>query len=121
MLGTLPVMIAALDGKRYIRHDNILDEALDAYQSNYDDSSITKDDIFYYVYGLLPLTHLQRARYQNNLRRELPRIPMAPDFWTFSKAGRALSDLHLNYENLRRVPINHRRVHSMAKLRHASI
>lgn len=86
-----------LDGKSYIRHDNILDEALEAYQSHYDDTSITKDDIFYYVYGLLH-SPLYKERYQNNLRRELPRIPMAPDFWTFSKAGRALSKLHLNYE-----------------------
>ena len=85
------------DGKRYVRHDNILDEALEAYQSNYDDASITKDDIFYYVYGLLH-SPLYKERYQNNLRRELPHIPMAPDFWAFSKAGRALSDLHLNYE-----------------------
>ena len=86
-----------LDGKRYIRHDNIIDEALEAYQSNYGDGSITKDDIFYYVYGLLH-SPPYKARYQNNLRRELPRIPMAPDFRSFSKAGLALSDLHLNYE-----------------------
>ena len=93
-----------LDGKRYIRHDNILDEALDAYQSNYNDSPITKDDIFYYVYGLLH-SPLYKARYQNNLRRELPRIPMAPDFWPFSSAGRALSDLHLNYETCEEHPL----------------
>ena len=105
-----------LDGKRYIRHDNILDEALEAYQTNYNDESITKDDIFCYVYGLLH-SPLYKDRYQNNLRRELPRIPMAPPlptvgedsgegdkpskssgFWAFSKAGRALSELHLNYE-----------------------
>ena len=93
-----------LDGKRYIRHDNILDEALDAYQTNYNDQSITKDDIFYYVYGLLH-SPLYKARYQNNLRRELPRIPIAPDFWAFSKAGRALSDLHLNYETCDEHPL----------------
>ena len=86
-----------IDGKRYIRHDNILDEALKAYRSNYDDGSITKDDIFYYVYGLLH-SPVYKERYQNNFRRELPRLPMAPDFRAFSKAGRALSDLHLNYE-----------------------
>ena len=93
-----------IDGKRYIRHDNILDEALDAYQSNYNDPSITKDDIFYYVYGLLH-SPLYKERYQNNLRRELPRIPMAPDFWAFSKAGRALSELHLNYERCEEYPL----------------
>ncbi len=93
-----------LDGKRYIRHDNILDEALAEYQSHYDDASITKDDIFYYVYGLLH-SPLYKARYQNNLRRELPRIPMAPDFWAFSDAGRSLADLHLNYETCEEYPL----------------
>ena len=86
-----------LDGKRYVRHDNILDEARDAYRAHYDDASITKDDIFYYVYGLLH-SPLYKARYQNNLRRELPRIPMAPEFWAFAVAGRRLSELHLGYE-----------------------
>ena len=94
-----------LDGLLYIRHDNILDEALEAYQSNYDDASITKDDIFYYVYGLLH-SPLYKERYHNNLRRELPRIPLAPDFWAFSKAGRALSDLHLNYETCEEYPLS---------------
>ena len=84
--------------KRYIRHDNILDEALAAYHDNYHDESISKDDIFYYVYGVLH-SPLYRQRYQNNLRRELPRIPMAADFWAFSKAGRELSALHLGYES----------------------
>ena len=92
------------DGKRYIRHDNILDEALDVYHSNYNDTSITKDDIFYYVYGLLH-SPLYKERYQNNLRRELPRIPLAPDFRAFSKAGRALSDLQLNYETCEEYPL----------------
>ena len=86
------------------REDNILDEAVGAYQSDYNDLSITKDDIFYYVYGLLH-SPLYKARYQNNLRRELPRIPMAPDFWVFSRAGRALSDLHLNYETCEEYPL----------------
>ena len=88
----------------YIRHDNIRDEVLTIYQSNYKDASITKDDIFYYVYGLLH-SPLYKARYQNNLRRELPRIPMAPDFWAFSNSGRALSELHLNYEICEEFPL----------------
>ena len=86
------------DKLSYSRQDNIRDEALATYQSNYQDASITKDDIFYYVYGLLH-SPIYKERYQNNLRRELPYIPLAPDFWSFSKAGRTLSDLHLNYES----------------------
>jgi predicted helicase len=30
----------------------------------------------------------------------LPRIPFAPDFWAFSKAGKELARLHLDYEKL---------------------
>lgn len=44
-----------------------------------------------------------RARYADNLSKELPRIPVVKtvaDFWVFSKAGRALADLHLNYESV---------------------
>lgn len=93
-----------IDGARYVRHDNILDEALQEYRDNYGDDSITKDDIFYYVYGVLH-SPLYVARYQNNLRRELPRIPMAPDFWAFCYAGRRLSELHLSYETCPEYPL----------------
>lgn len=94
-----------IDGERYVRHDNILDEALEAYRANYGDGSISKDDIFYYVYGLLHSPPYV-ARYQNNLRREIPRIPMAPDFWAFCVAGRKLSELHLNYETCPEYPLS---------------
>lgn len=94
-----------IEGARYVRHDNILDEALHEYRANYGDDSITKDDIFYYVYGLLR-SPLYVARYQNNLRRELPRVPMAPDFWAFCAAGRTLSELHLNYETCPEYPLS---------------
>jgi very-short-patch-repair endonuclease len=60
---------------------------------------ITKWDIFYYVYGLLHHP-AYRQRYADNLKRELPRIPFAPDFWAFADAGRKLADLHLNYETV---------------------
>ena len=48
------------------------------------------------MYGLLHHPGY-RKKYANNLSREFPHIPMAPDFWTFSKAGKALADLHLGY------------------------
>lgn len=90
----------ALDGDvqdGYTRKDNITDATLTAYRTKYTDSSVTKEDIFYYVYGVLQ--HPQYAeRYESDLRKELPRIPKVKDFWGFSKAGRALADLHLNYE-----------------------
>lgn len=59
---------------------------------------ILKGDIFYYVYGLLHHP-AYREKYAANLKRELPRIPFAPDFWAFAKAGKRLADLHVNYED----------------------
>lgn len=58
---------------------------------------ITKPDIFFYVYGLLHHP-TYRARHADSLRRELPRIPLAPDFTAFRDAGLALAALHLGYE-----------------------
>ena len=90
----------AYDGNG-VQRDNIMDSTLDEYRKHYEDDSITKQDIFWYVYGLLH--HEQyRSDYQNNLTRELPRIPMASDFTAFSKTGKELADLHLSYETCKR-------------------
>ena len=78
------------------RCDNITDYALKEYQAHYNNGKISKTDIFYYVYGLLHHANY-RKKYANNLSREFPHVPMAPDFWAFNKAGRALADLHLGF------------------------
>ena len=83
------------DGK--IRHENITDWALKKFQNDYDDDSISKWDIFYYNYGILHHPDY-RNKYRENLKRSLPRIPFADDFWAFSEAGKQLADLHINYE-----------------------
>jgi predicted helicase len=59
---------------------------------------LTKWDIFYYVYGLLHHPEY-RLKYAANLRRELPRIPISPDFWAISECGKQLAALHVNYES----------------------
>ena len=81
--------------------DNITDYALGEYKAQYNDNAIAKEDVFYYVYGLLHHPGY-RKKYANNLTRELPHIPMAPDFWAFSKTGKELADLHLSYETCKR-------------------
>ncbi|MFM6196786.1 MAG: type ISP restriction/modification enzyme [Planktothrix sp.] len=79
------------------RKENITDWSLEQFRNYYQDQTITKWDIFYYTYGLLHHP-TYRERYAANLKRELPRIPYAPDFRGFVNAGQQLADLHLNYE-----------------------
>ena len=89
------------------RRDALTDEGLSHFQTAYPGETISKEDVFYYVYGLLHAPEY-RERYADNLSKELPRIPCvktAADFWAFSKAGRALAELHLNYETLAPYPV----------------
>ncbi|MGH3852885.1 MAG: DEAD/DEAH box helicase [Pseudonocardiaceae bacterium] len=80
----------------YQRVDNITDSALTDFQASYG-PSVTKDDIFFYVYGLLH-SPTYRAQYAADLKKMLPRIPKVNDFLGFTNAGRKLADLHLGYE-----------------------
>jgi predicted helicase len=91
----------------YTRRDAITDEGLKHFKDAYPGEKIKKEDIFYYVYGLLHSPDY-RDRYADNLSKELPRIPCvkkAADFWHFSKAGRDLAELHLNYETVKPYPV----------------
>ena len=87
------------------RTENITDWALDQFRSHYNDPSISKWDIFYYVYGLLHHPGY-RGRYALDLKRNLPRIPFAPDFRPYADAGQQLAELHLNYESVDRYRLN---------------
>ena len=89
------------------RRDAITDSGLAYFQEAYSDQVISKEDLFYYVYGLLHSPDY-RERYADNLSKELPRIPRvktAADFWAFSQAGRALAEWHLNYETVQPYPL----------------
>ena len=81
------------------RRENITDWALSHFRTHYADDTITKWDIFHYNYAVLHHP-VYRERYQVNLMHDLPHIPFAPDFWGFVNIGRALADLHVNYEAL---------------------
>ncbi|WP_211257154.1 DEAD/DEAH box helicase [Streptomyces megasporus] len=85
------------DGGGYERVDNVTDAALTDYRKAYTGSAITKDDIFYYTYGLLHSSEY-RERFAADLKKSLPRIPKVRDFQGFAEAGRKLADLHLGYE-----------------------
>ncbi|WP_375703823.1 DEAD/DEAH box helicase [Bartonella sp. AD13SXNS] len=89
------------------RRDAITDEGLDHFKAAYPNETITKDDLFYYVYGIFHSKDY-RTRYAHNLCKELPRIPCvksADDFWKFVTAGRELGHLHVNYEDVEPYPV----------------
>lgn len=86
--------------------DNITDWALSQYQAAYG-ADVSKDDIFFYVYGLLH-SEEYRTRYAADLRKALPRIPQVPGkerFDAFVKAGRQLSRIHIGYEDVQPYPL----------------
>ena len=88
--------------ERWTKRDGITDWCLQEVRSRFVGAkSITKEDIFYYVYGLLHSPHY-RERFADDLRKALPRIPIverAEEFIAFAKAGRELAHLHLHYED----------------------
>ena len=89
----------------YILRDGISDFILNRAIKIYG-KSVSKEDIFYYVYGLLHSLQY-RETFKNDLKKMLPRLPLVDkpkDFWSFSKAGRALADLHINYETVPAFP-----------------
>ena len=85
------------------RRENITDWALSHFRAHYADDTISKWDIFHYNYAILHHPEY-RETYQVNLKHDLPHLPFAPDFWGFANIGRALADLHVNYEALDVMP-----------------
>jgi predicted helicase len=86
------------------RRENITDWALEQFRAQYSDTNISKWDIFHYVYAVLH--HLQyREAYAANLKRELPRIPFTPDFWSLVEAGKQLALIHVCYEDQEEYPL----------------
>ncbi len=99
-------LFASVGGNLSVR-SSVTDIGLKHFQDAYPGETITKEDLFYYVYGLLH-SEDYRAKYADNLSKELPRIPRvktAADFWAFSHAGRTLGDLHVNYETVEPYPV----------------
>lgn len=97
-----PSLFPDENASHHMRREAITNEGLAYFQAAYPGVKIAKEDIFFYVYGLLHSPDY-REQFADNLGKELPRIPCvstATDFWVFSQAGRALADLHLNYETV---------------------
>ncbi len=100
----------------FTRRDAITDDGLAHFADYYaaqangqnQQPAISKEDLFYYIYGLLH-SEDYRTRYADNLSKELPRIPRVKtyaDFKHFSDAGRQLAHYHLNYETVEAYPVS---------------
>ncbi|KGD62556.1 hypothetical protein T9A_00847 [Alcanivorax jadensis T9] len=94
----------AAEDDPYIRRDGITDWSLSVFRHHYKDKSISKEDIFWYSYGVLHAPEY-RNRFTADLQKVHPRIPLAPDFRAFSEAGRALGQLHLNFDSVEMHPV----------------
>lgn len=88
---------------KYTRKDGVTDWILTQCRKQYGyKTQITKEDIFYYVYGILHSTDY-RSTFEADLKKMLPRLPLVEskeEFFAFSNAGRQLAELHLNYETI---------------------
>jgi len=87
------------------RRENITDWAMDRFRTHYDDHTLTKWDIFFYVYGMLHHPGY-REHFVENLKTHLPGIPLADDFRAFCLASEQLTRLHLHYEELTPYPLD---------------
>ncbi|MFN9114044.1 MAG: type ISP restriction/modification enzyme, partial [Bacteroidota bacterium] len=88
-------------GDGLVRRDGVSDWILAQARQRYG-AAVSKEDIFYYVYGFLHSPDY-RTTYANDLKKMLPRLPLVErteDFWAFSRAGRALAALHVDYEQV---------------------
>ncbi|MCF7902154.1 MAG: DEAD/DEAH box helicase family protein [Candidatus Marinimicrobia bacterium] len=102
---TTPDFFSGDHEHEYIRHDGITDFIHTRAQKQYG-KLVTKADIFYYVYGFLHSPEYRKT-FANDLKKALPRLPLVDEpreFWKFSKAGRALAELHINYESVAPYP-----------------
>ncbi len=92
------------------RHDNITDWALNEFKTHYENpeyrfkSVLQKIDIFHYVYAVLHNPEY-RTKYELNLKRDFPRIPLYKNFWQWVNYGQQLINLHLNYETIEKYPL----------------
>lgn len=92
-------------GQGFMRYDNEIDET-SLFQNNDNMNQefanklgLNLDDTFAYVYGLLNSKEYQE-KYANDLKKDLARIPIAQNKERYVEVGRALMDLHLNYEEV---------------------
>lgn len=96
-----PTLFDVPGESEYIRRDGVSDFILTRARAQYG-QRVSKEDIFYYVYGFLH-SPAYRAAFADDLKKMLPRLPLIEEpraFWQFSRAGRQLAALHVSYESI---------------------
>lgn len=92
-------------GQGFMRYDNEVDETSlfpnkdNINQEFADKLGLSLDDTFAYIYGLLNSKEYQE-KYANDLKKDLARIPIVKNRERYVEVGKALMDLHLNYEEV---------------------
>jgi len=86
------------------RIDNITDWGLTQFQTHYNDKTIKKIDIFHYTYAVLH-NPIYQQKYEQNLKRDFPRIPFYDNFPQWVTWGKQLMELHINYETINPYPL----------------
>lgn len=85
-----------------VRREGISDYIFEKCIKQYNTNEISKEDIFYYVYGFLH-SNEYRNEFEADLKKSLPRlflIEKYEDFKEFSNAGKKLAHIHVNYEKV---------------------
>ena len=97
-------LFETLDGvEKESKKDGISDYIYNLAKEKYS-TKITREDIFYYVYGFLHNEDYKKE-FEADLNKLIPRLPLVDDyniFKSYSDIGRELADLHLNYENIKK-------------------
>ena len=83
---------------------NVTDWALNYFIGKYNDKKISKIDVFNYVYAVLHNPDY-KIKYKDDLTRNVPRIPLYPDFFKWASWGKLLISLHTGYENIKEYPL----------------
>lgn len=101
----IPCMDLLEKAQGFMRYDNsdkseqLLIDRNNINQEFADKLNLSLDDTFAYVYGLLNSKEYQ-AKYANDLKKDLARIPIVKDKEKYVEIGKKLIELHLNYEEV---------------------
>lgn len=101
------------ESKTWTRRFAVTDVILSKFRGIYGDK-VNKEDIFYYVYAVLQSPRYSES-YKEDLVKDMPRIPLLAHFPEYVRIGRALAELHLNYEK----PVNAEELGIMVEMRRA--